>query len=463
MLRLPVAEEPAMPVPSSRSALRRRLQSACAPLVLLGMLYGSAPAHAAVDCAALGPARQASLLGISLRETPDLGDAEANRIAAQLGHGACRAAADVALDALLAAAPDAPATRYLDAHRDLLSGRNDVATRKLSALLAAHPGHRPAKVLLAQALLETEQRDEARVHLADGGDDLRAAFLRLRLDALDTPKGEGGAKLDRILRDPAMLPELRESAANTVLYLTALDHARKEAALRELLRFESQTALWRKQVNLGRFLAEDQGKPAAAREALQPVLASAAPDEAKRDARVLIAESHLLDAVAIDRAPSERNAQHVALAKSAAGADMLALAQRIRSFHSLTPLRPFVADVSDPDVRDADGRTALCRAAQALDTAAVGAALDAGAAVDGECGGATALAFVVRAGPGDFARKRAVVEVLLARGAEPDPKLYPGATYTARRFCGDNFPDCERELLPLLDAAAARRGALPTP
>lgn len=452
-----------MPATSSGTALRRRLRFACAPAILL-VLCASAPALAAVDCAALGPARQASLLGTPLRETPDLGDAEANRIEAQLGHGACRAAADAALDARLAAAPDAPATRYLDAHRDLLSGRNAIALRKLRALAAEHPGLRPARVLLAQALLESELRADARAQLADAdADALRVAFLRLRLDALDAPKGDGGAKLDRILRDPAMLPELRESAANTVLYLLALDHARKEAALRELLRFESQTPLWRKQVNLGRFLAEDQGKPAAAREALQPVLASAAPEEAKRDARVLIAESHLLDAVAIERTPGERNAQHVALARSAAGADMQALAERIRAFHSLTPLRPFVADVRDPDVRDADGRTALCRAAQALDAAAVSAALDAGAAVDGECGGATALAFVVRAGPGDFARKRAVIEVLLARGADPDPKLYPGATYTARGFCGDNFPDCERELLPLLDAAAARRGAPPVP
>ena len=100
-------------------------------------------------------------------------------------------------------------------------------------------------------------------------------------------------------------------------------------------------------------------------------------------------------------------------------------------------------------MRDDKGLTALCRATHAMDVAAVGAALDAGAAVDGQCAGATSLAFVVRAGPGDFVRKRAVVEVLLVHGADPDPTLYPGASYTARSFCADNFPECQRELLPL--------------
>jgi hypothetical protein len=93
----------------------------------------------------------------------------------------------------------------------------------------------------------------------------------------------------------------------------------------------------------------------------------------------------------------------------------------------------------------------------------VQAALAAGAAVDGECAGATPLAFVVRAGPGDFPRKRAVAELLLARGADPDPPLYPGSSYTARTFCADNFPDCQRELLPLLDQAKAARGTPPPP
>ena len=130
--------------------------------------------------------------------------------------------------------------------------------------------------------------------------------------------------------------------------------------------------------------------------------------------------------------------------------DMVPLANRIKRWHNLEALRPFVAGVADPDVRDGEGVTALCRAAQALDASAVHAALAAGAKVDGECRGATAVAYVVRAGPGDFARKKTVLAALLQHGANPDPSLYASSSYTAMSFCADNFPDCERELLPLL-------------
>lgn len=410
-------------------------------------------------CESLDPARRFDLLGTPQREIPDLGNAVANRIDAQLARGACRATADAGVDALLAAAARDPVANYLDARRDLLDGRREVAERKLQAVLVRRPGFAPAQVLLAQALLEREQRAQARILLetaqaaAPGG--LRAAFLRLRLDALEKPKGPGVGQLSRLLRDPGLTPELRELAGDTLLYARALDFGEKEAALREMLRFDSQTPIWNKRLKLGRFLAEDATKSAAARDVLQLVLDASVPASAKADARVLIAETWLLDAAAIDPRPSTGNASEVANAKTAMGGNLLPVAKRIRQWHTLAPLEPFVAGIVDPDVRDGAGQTALCRATHALDAAAVAAALDAGAAVDGDCAGATGLAYVVRAGPGDFPRKRAVVAVLLAHGADPDPRLYRGASYTARSFCADNFPDCQRELLPLLDAAKA--------
>ena len=421
----------------------------------------AAAIEAAPSCAALDPARGVDLLGVPRREVPELGTASANHLDAQLARGACRATANAGVDALLAVNPDDPVANYLDARRDLLDGRREVAERKLQAVLARRPAFAPAQVLMAQALLEREQRTQAR-HVLDAAGpsatgDLRGAFLRLRLDALDAPKGPGVGQLSRLLRDPAMTPELREMAGETLLYARALEFGEKEAALREMLRFESQTPLWSKRLKLGRFLAEDANKPAAARDALQQVLDSAAPATAKDDARVLVAETWLLDAAAIDPQPGVRNASQVAKGKAAVGGNLLPVAKRIRQWHNLAQLEPFVAGVADPDVRDRAGLTALCRATHVLDAAAVAVALEAGAAVDGDCAGATALAYVVRAGPGDFARKRAVVQVLLAHGADPEPKLYPGASYTARSFCADNFPDCQRELLPLLDAARASR------
>ena len=444
-----------MPIPARSAA-------GAVAIALLVLSFDSrviAASPAALSCDSLDPARPVNFLGATRREVPELDSASANRLDAQLARGACRATANAGVDALLAAHPDDPVANYLDARRDLLDARRELAERKLQAVLARRPGFAPAQVLLAQALLEREQRSQARSLLdaarAGAPDDLRAAFLRLRLDALDAPKGPGVEQVSRLLRDPGLTPELREMAGETVLYARALQFGEKEAALREMLRFDSQTPIWNKRLKLGRFLAEDALKPAPAREVLQAVLDAAAPATAKADARVLVAETWLLDAAAIDPQPGVRNAVQIANAKAAVGGNLLPVAQRIRQWHNLAPLEPFVAGVADPDVRDGSGQTALCRATHALDATALAAALDAGAAVDGDCAGATALAYVVRAGPGDFARKRAVVNVLLAHGADPDPKLYPGASYTARSFCADNFPDCQRELLPLLDAARA--------
>ncbi len=448
-------------VPCSRYA--GPLPAALAIALVFALPASAFAATANSDCGALGPARQVSLLGTPLRESPQLGSPAANRIDAQLGRGACRSAANAGLDALLAAGPDDPVSNTLDAHRDLLDGHRELAERKLRAALARRPDFAPAQVLLAQALLDREQRSQAR-RLLDAADasapgDLRTAFLRLRLDTMDAPKGDGVGKLTRVLRDDGMTPELREIAGDTLLVARALEFGEKEAALREALTFDSQTPQWGKRLKLGRFLAEDSGKAAAAREVLQQVLDSDAPSAAHDDARVLLAETWLLDAVAIDPQPTQRNATQVARAREVMGGNMLPLAKRIGEWHNLVPLRPFVAGIKDPDARDGQGLTALCRATHAMDAAGVRSALDAGAAVDGQCAGASSLAYVVRAGPGDFARKREVVEVLLAHGADPDPRLYPGASYTARSFCADNFPECQRELLPLLDRAMAAHPA----
>jgi hypothetical protein len=432
-------------------------------LVLVAAGVSLSPiAASAADCLSPGPAT-VDIAGERVPTQPALSDA-ARLAEAQLGRSACRAAADATIAGRLPASPlTSGEGAYLDAHRDLLDGKREVAERKLRALLAADAPVAPARVLLAQALLERERRDEARALLeaaaAAGGVDARAAVLRLRLAALDAPKGEGPGRLGRVLRDPAVPPELREMAGTTLLYATALDVAQKEAALRELARFDSPMPPWRKRLALGRFLAEDAGKPAPARAELQAVLEGDAPPAGRDEARVLLAETWLLDAAAIAPSPTAANAVPIARAREVLGGNLLPLATRVRQFHDLAALVPFVAGVQDPDARDARQLTALCRATQALDAAAVQSALDAGAAVDGECAGATPLAFVVRAGPGDFARKRAVVALLLARGANPDPPLYPGSSYTARSFCADNFPDCQRELLPLLDRAQAARAA----
>ena len=446
--------------------------SLLAALLLSAMPSASAAAAgAAPGCDALDPARSVPFNAGQYREQTGYDEPADARIAAQLARGACRAAADAALAGLLARAPDTAASLTLDARRDLLDGERSVAERKLRAALAQAPGFTPAKVLLAEALLGREQRVEAAALLAeaDGASprDLRNAVLRLRLDALENPHGPGPALLVRLVHDASMPPDLRDMAQATVLYATALDQAQKEGVLREALHFDAPTPLWRRQFALGRFLAEDARKPAAARDVLQAVLDGGAPADGKAEARVLIAETWLHEAAAIAPTPVPANAALVARARAAAGGDLVALATRVRGLHDLAALVPFVADIRDPDARDTQHLTALCRATQALDAARVQVALDAGAAVDGECAGATPLAFVVRAGPGDFARKRAVASALLARGATPDPPLYPGSSYTARSFCADHFPDCERELLPLLDEAlrarAAGAGAPPPP
>ena len=293
-------------------------------------------------------------------------------------------------------------------------------------------------------------------------DDLRAAFQLLRVRALDEPKGKGVGELFQVLRDESLPPDLRETAQVTLLYITALDLGQKESALRESLRFESQTPRWDKANNLARLLAEESGKTDEARTHLQSVLAeSAATDEAKSLARVLMAETWLLDAAKIDPAPSARNADLVAKATAQVDGNLVPLAGRIRKYHDLSALRPFVAGVKDADERGSDGLTSLCRATQLLDAERVRQALEAGASVDGECSGSTALAFVVRQGPGFYERKRPILQALLEAGAAPNPKLYPGSSYTAITFCAEALPGCQNALLPLLNTYAVRRGLPP--
>jgi hypothetical protein len=53
--------------------------------------------------------------------------------------------------------------------------------------------------------------------------------------------------------------------------------------------------------------------------------------------------------------------------------------------------------------------------------------------------------------------------VLLAAGANPDPKLYPGSSYTAMSFCAESLPGCAEALLPTLKEYAHQVPAAPAP
>lgn len=417
-------------------------------------------------CAQVQEDAATTFFGQKLIDTPSLQSAQARRINAQLSRGECLASARESLGNLLAQTSDDAELNYLDARSDSLAGEGDVAERKLQALLETQPGMHAARVLQASLLLDREQRVPARAMLVEAAaaqpGDLRAAFQLLRVRALDEPKGKGVGELFQVLRDKSLPPDLRETAQVTLLYITALDLGQKEAALRESLGFESQTPRWDKANNLGRLLAEESGKTDEARKHLQSVLAEqSATAEAHALARLLIAETWLLDAAKIDPAPSARNADLVAKATAQVDGNLVPLAGRIRKYHDLSALRPFVAGVKDADERGSDGVTSLCRATQLLDVERVRLALEAGAAVDGDCAGSTALAFLIRQGPGFYERKRPILQALLEAGAAPNPKLYPGSSYTALTFCAEALAGCQDALLPMLNTYAVRRGLPP--
>lgn len=416
------------------------------------------------SCTAVNPDRSLRLLDREVRDTPALTAAPLRRLNAQLSRGECQAAASAAVDALLIAGDESSAAYYLEARADALAGRRNVAERKADAALERAPGYAPLLALKASLLLDREQRMQARELLsqaeASQPGDLRSAFQRLRVDALDAPKGDGARQLLKVLRDENMPPDVRDVALQTVLYLTALDIDKKQDAVREGLRFESQTSRADKLNILARLLAEESGKTEAARKLLQQVLADKqARPEAAHLAEVLMAETWLLDAARIDPQPSARNADLVAKAKAAANDDMVPLAGRIRGLHDLSALLPFVADVRDANERGPDGLTLICRGAQLLDEAKIRRALEAGADVDSECSGSTALAYVVRQGSGFYNLKRDILVVLLAAGANPDPKLYPGSSYTAMSFCAQSLPGCAEALLPTLKEHAGKAPA----
>lgn len=417
-------------------------------------------------CSRVQPDAAVTFFGKQLVDTSSLQSAQGRRINAQMGRGECLTMARENLGARLAENPDDAELKYLDARSDALAGQGDVAERKLQALLEDQPAMDAARVLQASLLLDREQRVQAREMLVEATarqpDDLRAAFQLLRVRALDEPKGKGVGELFQVLRDESLPPDLRETAQVTLLYITALDLGQKEAALREALRFESQTPRWDKANNLARLLAEESGKTDEARTHLQSVLSeSSATAEAQSFARVLLAETWLLDAAKIDPAPSPRNADLIGKATAQVEGNLVPLAGRIRKYHDLSALRPFVAGVKDADERGGDGLTSLCRATQLLDIERVREALTAGAAVDGECSGSTALAFLIRQGPGFYERKRPILQALLDAGAAPNPKLYPGSSYTAMTFCAEALPGCQDALLLMLNTNAVRRGLPP--
>lgn len=420
--------------------------------------------EAPASCRNLDPDARLRFFGRALSDAPGLASADARRLHAWLSRGECAELAASDIGQRIAGNPDDVEMAYLEARSDALAGRRQVAERRVDALLERAPQLQPAQVLKATLLLDREQRTEAREWIARAiaanPDDLRAAFVQLRADVLDAPKGEGAGKLAKVLKDASMPPDLREEAQATLLYLTALDIDRKESALREGLKFESQTPRWNKSIALARLLAEEAGKPAEARKVAQGVVDDeGAPADAQHEARVLVAETWLLEAARIDPTPTARNAEQVANAKAAVDGDMVPVAGRVRRYHDLSALMPFVADVEDPEARGQDGLTLLCRGARLLEPTKVKRALEAGAAVDGECSGSTALAYVVRQGPGFWGQKTDVLALLLAAGADPDPKLYPGSSYTAMSFCAESLPGCPEALLPLLKDAAAARAA----
>lgn len=439
-------------------------------IALAAPMPGVGSMHADDACAAVDGGGEIMLDGKTYRDAPDLQDANLRAIHARLGDGRCRVLADEALARALSLRPDDPALQFLRARADALDGKTAQAEAALRRLAARPGAPDSATVLLAAIELDKEQRSAAGVRLQQARtrqpDDFRIAFLQMRLDALEQPKGDGAGRLLAVLRDRDAPPDVRESAQATLLYLTALDVGRKEAALRESLTFSSQTPHWAKAIRLGRLLAEEKGDTSEARDVLLPLIADPGAAAGHAQARVLLATTWLLDAAALDPAPGARNAVLVEKAWQAVGQDRLALARHVASWHQLSALRPFVAGIVDPDVRDADGMTALCRAAQALDERAVEQALRQGSAPDAECMGATPVAWVVRSGRDNFPRRRAVLTLLLESGADPDPRLYKGSSYGAIGFCADGYPDCERELLPLLSEHQAKREAsmqAPTP
>lgn len=420
-----------------------------------------------VSCRSVKPDQSMRLEGNELRDSPALTDAAQRRVNAQLSRGECQFAASAAADDLLIGGDESPGAYFLEARADALAGRNSVAERKIDAALERAPDFGPALVLKAHLLLDREQRVQARALLARAAaaqpGDIRGAFELMRVEALDAPKGDGPRRLLKVLRDDKLPPDIRDTALHTLLYITALDIDQKQAAVRESLSFESQTSRADKQNLLARLLAEESGKTEAARSLLEQVLADeAASPQTKHLAEVLTAETWLLDAARLDPQPSPRNAELVAKARAAVRDDMVPVAGRIRAFHDLEALRPFVADVVDANERGGDGLTLICRAAHLLDESKIRRAIEAGADVDSECSGSTALAFVVRQGPGFFDIKRDILTLLLSAGADPDPRLYPGSSYTAISFCAEALPGCADTLLPILKEYASMKAPAPS-
>jgi len=393
----------------------------------------------------------------TLREAPDLASDELRNINATMNQRGCFQVAAAQLEAYEAAHPDDFTASFVKARLVWRAGSLADAVRLLEPVVREHPDFASGHVLLGAMATDQGKLDEARNHYdaaaKNSPDDLWMHVGRLRIAAQLAPTVQVGTQLVEIARSPAVPGFAREQSAMTVIEMRNASLADREAAFRLVLDFESATPWVMKATNLGRFLIRDAGRMAEGRAVLVSVLEKSNYDEA----RLVLAESWLLEAAAIDALPSAKNAEQVEKAKQVLGGDLSALAPRVSVWPNLRALRPFVyaTKLADPDARDENGRTAACNAAVFGDADALARALAAGGNPDVECGESTAVRFVALNTSEDWALKRQLLQMLLDKGASPDPVVY--GTTGLLAFCREEMPVCKKELLPLLEQYAKKQ------
>jgi len=281
--------------------------------------------------------------GKKLQEAPDLTTPELLIINAQLNRFECQDTAASRLTAYHRDHPEDYRSNFLLARILSLHANPTGAQRVLRETLQDHPEFVSASVLLGLITLDQSDYRGAQVALVQAlqlsPTDLWANLASLALAARENISLDAAKQLLEIAKDDKFDGFAREYAIATITRLNELPRSMREEAYRAALGFVSITPLATKTEDLAEFLIEERKDPAQARRVLKKFLTTS-PDA--EYAKVLLAETYLLEAEAISPTPKNANAALIAEAKALFG-NMSPLTRHLSVRPKLTRLQSLLA------------------------------------------------------------------------------------------------------------------------
>jgi hypothetical protein len=436
------------------------------PLAVLLCVLGTGAPYAAVDpdspeaqaaydarerarCSRVRVQDTFDFQGVKLIEMPDV-DVPQLRLANLLLESRCEREAQEVIDRYRASFPNDYRLAVIDARMLLTFGSPERAETVLVSVLESRPTFDSAKVLLAGVRLEAGNFDETK-RLLDSvprrnPTDLWIFMTRLRMQSLRDDSPAMRAALYDVASNPHFPPNARESAAQTGKTLSGQTREQLEEFFQVQLGFESTTPLACKMYQLAQFMLSDRDF-----KGIRELLDSRAALEGNclhmRDNRLLLAQAHLMEALAIGKHPNAQNAKHIARARELLRGNFAEL-KEIVSREEFAQM--YALATGDPKQDHSQDLSKLCKAVLTMDTSAFGIGLDYGEDPQGEClEGKIIDTLMLLQTTKNPKWRTGMLHMLLNKGARPSDRTL--------QICGaGTHGDCREEMLPALEKWQSR-------